>query len=104
MRFQVADAGVLDQICSASGAVREDGKAADSGQRLVFVHPVGKPGLTPHRDRVDCLTAVVEMQCVDAVEELELDAASAQRLVQRRDDDVAHAGRHLPEEGALVLE
>ena len=48
--------------------------------------------------------AIVEVQRVDAVEELELDSASAQRLVQRGDDDVPHPGRHLPEERALVLE
>src|SRR3954470_19111004 len=38
------------------------------------------------------------------MKELETDAAPPQRLVQRGDHNVTHAGGHLPEEGALVLE
>ena len=38
------------------------------------------------------------------MEELEAHAPPAQRLVQRREHDVAHAGRHLPEDRAAVLE
>ena len=41
---------------------------------------------------------------VQPVEEAEPHAAAPEHLVERREDDVAHAGLHLPEEGAAVGE
>lgn len=52
----------------------------------------------------DPLAAVVQVQVVDPGEELEVDAVGAQCLVERGDDDVAHARGHLPEDGSLVVE
>src|SRR5262249_26005555 len=43
-----------------------------------------------------------EMQLFNVVEELELHAALLEHLVERREDDVAHAGGHLPAHCALM--
>ena len=45
-----------------------------------------------------------EPDVLEPVEELEAHAAALQHLVERREDDVAHAGAHLPEERAAVGE
>ena len=50
------------------------------------------------------LPVSVQMQAVDAVEELESDTAPAQYLIQRRDHDVTHPRRHLPEQRTPVSE
>ena len=77
---------------------------AHRGQRLVGSESVSEADLSAHRDRVDRQTLIIEMQRVETVKEFELDTTLPQRLVHRGDDDVAHAGGHLPEDRALVLE
>ena len=84
--------------------VRKDGKPVHPCQWLVVVHVVGKPYLSAHRDRVDVLATRIEVQCVDAMEELEFHTAPAQYLVDGGDDDVTHTGGHLPEDRTLVGE
>ena len=44
------------------------------------------------------------MQRVETVEELEFHAATSQCLIQRCDHDIAHPGRHLPENRSPVTE
>ena len=44
------------------------------------------------------------MKRVNAMEELEFHAPPSERLIERRYHDVAHPGRHLPEDRTLVLE
>src|SRR5215831_11604663 len=60
--------------------------------------------LTADRDRLDPRAIGREVEAVDAVEELEADAAAAERFKEGREDDVSHAGGHLPEDRAAVLE
>ena len=86
------------------GASGKDRQAVNRGQRLVGVDAVRERHLAAHGDGVDGLVSGVEVQSVEAVEELELDAATPQCLVQRGDDDIAHPGGHLPEDRALVAE
>ena len=46
----------------------------------------------------------VEAERVDPGEELEVNPAGDQRLVERSEEDVAHACLHLPEDRAPVVE
>ena len=73
-------------------------------QRVVRGDTGGKVGLARDADRVDRIAGRVRHQLVHLVEEGELDAAPLQHLVERREDGVAHAGLHLPHDGAVVVE
>ena len=57
-----------------------------------------------HLDAVDRAPVGRQSESGRRVEELELHAAPAEHLVERREDRVSHAGLHLEEEGALVGE
>ena len=84
--------------------VGEHRQAPDRRQWFVVFDAVGQAGLPPDRDGVDGVPVSVQMQAVDPVEELESDTAPAQYLIQRRDHDVTHPRRHLPEHRAPVSE
>src|SRR4029077_1186321 len=102
-RFEIFDPSTWLDLVLERG-VWEDGKAADRRQRFVLIDAFGQPDLTADSNGVNGLAAIVEMQSINPMKELEADAAPSQRLVQRRDHDVTHPGGHFPEEGSFVLE
>ena len=103
VRFQAVDSvSGLDLVEQRS--VRKHRQTANCRQRFVVFDAVGEANLPAHGDRVDGLTTCVQMQSVDAMEELELHAAAPKCLIQRGDHDIAHACRHLPEDRPAVLE
>ena len=69
-----------------------------------MVDAAGKSHLPAHGYRINGLSSRIEVQRIDTVEELELHAALTECLVQGSHHDVPHAGGHLPENCALVLE
>ena len=69
-----------------------------------MIDAVGEVALPAHRDGVDAVVVGVQMQGVEAVGNSNSTPRPPQRLVQRGEDDVAHAGGHLPEDRAPVLE
>ena len=83
---------------------REARQALDLDEGLVALDAGRQARLHAERHGGDRPPVGGHVQPIDAVEEAELDAAPAQGLVQRSEDDVAHPGRHLPEDRALVVE
>ena len=84
-------------------------ESLDSLERVVFGEAGRELRLLDQLDPVDAAeraTALVlaEPQGGDGVEELELDAAGAQGLVERREDRVAHARLHLVHDRTAVAE
>src|SRR5215213_6634842 len=76
----------------------------DACQWFVPVDVVGELNLPAYRDRIYRQPVLVEVQCIHPMKELEVDSASPQRLIERRDDHIAHPRGHLPEERTLVAE
>src|SRR6185312_13351269 len=96
MRFEILDSSLrYDLVCQRRTG--EHWQSLDRGKRFVVLDSVCHGDLTAHCDGVDDQTAVIEMQSVDAVKELESHAALSQCLVERCDDDVTHTRGHLPE-------
>ena len=89
---------------SGQGVLREHRKAADADQWFVALETVRESGLAGHGYRGDRLTRGIQMQPVETMEEFEFHAAPAQCLIQGCDHDVAHPGRHLPENRSPVAE
>ena len=90
-----------------TGAVRgrRSGRRRPAAQRTVV--RVWSPGVSAWT--VTSMRSTVEpshegRKRLDVVEEAELHAAPAQRLVQRGDHDVAHPGAHAPGQRSLVAE
>ena len=69
-----------------------------------MTNAVSESNLSAHRDRIDGQPILIEMKRIDAMEELEVDSAFAQSLIQGGDHHIAHPRGHLPEERALVAE
>ena len=100
---------VLATAQVACPSLRHRGRAGEAGQSLHRPKrrrsggQVPRDGL-PHDKGVDGRPIGRRYELLHALEQLDLDTASQERLVERHEDDVAHPGSHLPEDGALVVE
>ena len=86
------------------GPGRKARQAAHGDQRVVSRDSGRKPCLAGYCHRRDRPPVGREMELIDPAEELEPDAAPEQRLIQRGEHHLSHAGPHLPEDGTAVLE
>ena len=84
--------------------VRVAGQALARDQGVVLLASVGEAQLTPDGDGVDASPVGADVQPVDAVQVLDAHPSPTKGLVQRSEHHVAHAGRHLPEDGPPVVE
>ena len=89
---------------AAVGRGREAGKPLDGHQRLVPAQPGGERGPAADHDRADVGAVPRRHQLPDLGEESEAHPSRDQRLVDRREDGLAHPGPQLPEDRALVVE
>ena len=108
MRFEIVPLPVravaVDELVEV-GLGRPAGEPADIDERLILaarLHSgldVEIQGRDVARFRIGPNPDVGQF-----VEKFESYAAPSEHLVERREDDVAHAGRHLPEEGPAIGE
>ena len=103
MRFGIAREGRAVELCFER-VVGKAGQPVSPRQGLIRVGPRPRLRLTAELDRLHLPARVVEPQPPQAVEEHEVDTPPREGLVERREDDVAHARAHLPEQRALVVE
>ena len=86
------------------GKFGEHRKPANPGKRFVMLKAFGELGLSAHRYRGDRLARGIQVQRVETVEELEFHTAPSECLIQRCDHDIAHPGRHFPENCSSITE
>ena len=102
-----AQARAVDELLPV-GLGRPAGQAADVDQRLVLVaaadRPPGRRTPAPSTCGGSPPPAGDRRSVLEAMEEGEAHAAPTEHLVERREDDVAHAGVHAPEERAAIGE
>ena len=71
---------------------RETRKAVNPHQRLETTRRCGRASLSGEVDPLDALAGGIELEAVDPMKELDLDATAAQQLQHRSKDDVPHSG------------
>ncbi len=103
MRFHRIQSSGYSELFG-EGLFREHRKPANPGEGLVVSKAVGESGLAGHGYRGDRLPPGIQVEPVETMEELEFHTAPSQCLIQGRDHDVAHPGRHLPENRSPVTE
>ena len=86
------------------GLRRPAHQPAGVGRERAVLGITDRLGLTAHVDAVDELAVGRDADVGDLAEELEAHAAGSQRLVDRREDGVAHPRLHLPHDRAAVAQ